>query len=44
MIHAMGAITLAQRRVDHIGGIQPAAEADLQQHRIRRMRANKIKR
>ena len=32
-----GAITRRQRRVDHIGGVEPSAEADFQQHHIGRM-------
>jgi len=40
----MGAITLGQAARRSHWWHQPAAEADLQQHRIRRMPANQIKR
>ena len=33
----IGVITLASGRVDHIGGVEPAAETDFQQHDIGRM-------
>ena len=32
-----GAITARQRRIDHVGGVEPAAETDLEQHHIGRM-------
>ena len=37
MIHADGGDHGRQRRLDHIGGVEPAAETDFQQHHIGRM-------